>query len=106
MLRLPKKYRLIGANGFAVPHQDHVLLCSGVIQSGWEHVVVEAVTKDGTGLPSWDDMCFIKDLFWEPEDVVIQIHPKRSEYVNDNPYALHLWRHVTETFLTPPMEIV
>lgn len=57
---------------------------------GWQHVSVSLVQSLFT--PSWDMMCKIKDLFWEPEDWVIQFHPARSAYVNCHRGCLHLWR--------------
>lgn len=57
---------------------------------GWQHV---SVTIEGERRPPpWDVMCAIKDLFWEPEDWVVQFHPAHSEYVNNHPGCLHLWR--------------
>lgn len=55
---------------------------------GWEHlsVVLER------GLPTWDMMQQLKELFWEPEDCVIQIHAPRSQHVNNHSRCLHLWR--------------
>jgi hypothetical protein len=74
----------------------------------WEHVSVHAF-KDGTRefvskdrTPSWKEMCFVKDLCWDAEDVVMQLHPKRSEYVNQHPHTLHLWRPLDATIPTPP----
>lgn len=59
---------------------------------GWQHVSV-SFGPDYTGIiPKWDVMAAVKDLFWEPEDAVIQIHPPRSTYVNKHPGCLHLWR--------------
>lgn len=57
---------------------------------GWQHVSVSLVASSFTA--SWDMMCKVKDLFWEPEDAVIQIHPPKSEYVNFHKGCLHLWR--------------
>jgi len=51
-------------------------------------------------------MCFIKDLFWDVEDVVIQYHPAKSEYVNRHDYCLHLWKPVDFEMLAPPKELV
>ena len=52
-------------------------------------------------------MCFIKDVFWDEEDVVIQYHPKKSEYVNRHENCLHLWRPVLDDPIpTPPKELV
>lgn len=58
----------------------------------WEHVsvVVRGVNK----CPDWATMCFVRQLFWDDEDEVIQIHPKRSRYVNAHNTCLHLWRLV------------
>jgi hypothetical protein len=47
-------------------------------------------------------MCFVKGIFWDEDDVVIQFHPRKGEYVNNHPYCLHLWRPVGITVPTPP----
>ena len=70
-------------------------------QGGWQHVSVSIHNSSST--PSWQIMCKIKDLFWEPEDVVVQFHPRASEYVNYHPGCLHLWRCTDgREFPTPP----
>ena len=51
-------------------------------------------------------MCFIKDLFWDSEDTVIQFHPPKSEYVNSHKYCLHLWRKKDTNIETPPKFLV
>jgi hypothetical protein len=51
-------------------------------------------------------MCFVKDLFWDDEDCVMQLHPKKSEYVNNSPFCLHLWRPINAIIPTPPHEMV
>ncbi len=71
---------------------------------GWEHVSVSILESKNT--PTWDEMCTVKDIFWEGEDVVMQLHPKRSEYVNHYPGCLHLWRPTDKTIPTPPMMMV
>ena len=45
-------------------------------------------------LPTWDEMAAIKDLFFLPEEECVQIHPKKSEYVNFVTNCLHIWRPV------------
>ena len=57
-------------------------------ENGNEHVSVELYARR---LPTWDEMCEIKDIFWDDEEEVVQIHPKKSQYVNITE-ALHLWR--------------
>lgn len=68
---------------------------------GWDHVSVS--TKRRT--PTWEEMCFIKSLFFEPEETVVQFHPAESEYVNVHPFCLHLWRHVEGHKLPPRMMV-
>lgn len=55
---------------------------------GWEHVSVST----GSRCPTWDEMCFIKNLFWSAEETVIQFHPKSTKYVNTHQFCLHLWK--------------
>jgi len=64
----------------------------------WEHVSVSLMHR----CPTWDEMCFIKNLFFEEEETVVQFHPKKSEYKNLHPYCLHLWRDTTKEFELPP----
>ena len=73
---------------------------------GWEHVSIHVETSQGLQTPLWDEMCFTKDLFWDSEDIVFQIHPRQSEYVNVHPNTLHLWRPTAENIPTPPKILV
>lgn len=60
--------------------------------------------KKRRGCPTWDEMCAIKELFFEPEEVVVQYHPAESQHVNIHPFCLHLWRPNDGTDLpVPPM---
>lgn len=86
-----------GNNGFFRVPLTHMLGTDwlNIVASdygGWEHVSVTKNVKGHSVIPTWDEMCMIKDLFWGEEDEVIQIHPKKSEYVNLHPNCLHLWR--------------
>lgn len=68
---------------------------------GWDHVSVST-----TRLPTWGEMCRIKDLFFEPEECVVQYHPPESEYVRNHPHVLHLWRWQGGPFPMPPRACV
>lgn len=70
--------------------------------SKFEHV---SVSSPEYRMPSWDDMCFVKSLFWDDEETVIQYHPKKSEYVNININCLHLWKPPYDLPL-PPKECI
>lgn len=100
-----------GNNGlFFVPWQDargnDVTLCA-IATDGmdWEHVSVTVYKKNRC--PTWDEMCFIKTLFWDDSDLVVQYHPPASEYVNNHAYCLHLWRKMgTNNFVEMPPSIL
>jgi len=120
MFKAPEKYRLktgmlasdssYGNNGvfvlkFRAPGgQPTIINCIASDGEGWEHV---SVGLQGRSIvPSWDIMCQVKDLFWDPEDCVVQFHPPRSQYVNYHPGVLHLWRPVNQNVETPPTILV
>lgn len=120
MFHVPDHFRVVkgefatpansGNNGaFIVPspirqsRQLAVLASDGL---GWEHVSLHARIGSQMQTPYWDEMCFIKKLFWDAEDVVIQFHPKESEYVNNAPAVLHLWRPIGIELPTPPSFMV
>jgi hypothetical protein len=78
-------------------------------ETGWEHVSVRISERKGKILtdrtPTWNEMCLVKDLFWDKEDCVIQYHPAESEYVNQHKFVLHLWRPKS-VFPVPPKILV
>ncbi len=69
---------------------------------GWEHVSVSGRLNKKDFTPNWTIMCLVKDLFWGPEDTVVQFHPQKSKYVNVHPHCLHLWRKIGENDPLPP----
>lgn len=73
---------------------------------GWEHVSVHAARGHQQRTPTWKEMSYVKRLCWDAEDVVIQYHPRESEYVNCHPHVLHLWRPIGVTLPTPDREMV
>lgn len=68
------------------------------VGAGWEHVSVSTAKR----CPNWVEMTFVKDLFWDAEDAVMQLHPPRSRWINNHPYCLHLWRPTTQQIPLPP----
>lgn len=64
----------------------------------WEHVSISLADR----CPIWKEMVFVKDLFWDESECVLQFHPPKSQYVNCHPYCLHLWKPVGIEIPTPP----
>lgn len=71
---------------------------------GWEHVSVSAYKR--TYVPSWEEMCHFKDMFWHDNEVVVQFHPAKDQYVNNVKNCLHLWRCVVQDMPVPPSAFV
>lgn len=65
---------------------------------GWEHVSVSFKKRT----PTWSEMCKIKHLFWTEDEMVIQYHPAKGDYVNCHPHCLHLWRPINLDVPRPP----
>lgn len=74
------------------------------IADGWEHVSVRAARGAQSRIPVWEEMCFVKTLFWSDDEVVMQLHPAKRNYINCHPHVLHLWRHAD--IPTPPLGCV
>lgn len=104
--KVPEQYRVTGGrwastkedgnNGaFIIPARSHgrqarpftlhVVASDGM---SWEHVSVSTNVR----CPTWEEMCFVKSLFWDDDDCVVQFHPSRAEYINMHPHCLHMWR--------------
>ena len=74
---------------FKIFVNGRALFCIASNGRGWEHVSVSP-----------------KNLFFEPEETVIQFHPAQSQYVDQHQYCLHLWRPIEQEIPTPPVELV
>ena len=70
--------------------------CHLYIHQDWEHISVTLYGLDRT--PTYKEMTKIKELFWRDDEICIEIHPPKSQYVNAHPYCLHLWKKVSENY--------
>lgn len=117
-LGVPNRYRVRigpmrsddsqGNNGlFMVPTFDGKVELTVIAsdEGGWDHVSV-SVAKPSSRIPSWGEMEYIKRMFWDPEDVVLQFHPPRKKYINKCKYCLHMWRKTGVDNELPPAWMV
>jgi len=98
-------YHLAGAFRLIAPSGAMLAVMSsgsGPDCEGWEHVSVSAEKR----CPTWDEMCWIKDQFWDKHETVVQYHPPESEYVNFHPHCLHMWRPLEMSIPLPPVLFV
>jgi hypothetical protein len=112
--RVPNKFRVregkmgsddsIGNSGAFIIKLKHsqtvFVIASDAL--GWEHVSVSRRDR----CPTWEEMCQIKNLFWEDTDCVVQFHPPKSEYVNNHQFCLHLWRPTNQQLPMPASLLV
>lgn len=90
---------------FWIPHpsiKQRLQVIAAPSDSEWQHVSVSLPSR----CPTWEEMCFIKGLFWDEHEVVVQFHPAKDQYVNNHPFCLHLWRHNKVEMPTPPSILV
>lgn len=87
---------------FKVYVSGRSFFCIASSGGGWEHISISPCNRKRQTCPTWDEMCAIKDLFFEPEETVVQYHPPKSDYVNMHPYCLHLWRSTEIEMPRPP----
>ena len=92
-----------GNNGvFIIRHGAIPIIVQASDGAGWEHISVSLETR----CPVWPEMCFIKDLFWAEDEVVIQYHPAKRDYVNNHAFCLHLWKPIGVELPQPPTNLV
>jgi hypothetical protein len=98
-----------GNNGFfLIPgslKRPYALRCIASDGSEWVDLELPPPrmgTRQRLDRSAWEEMCLVKSLFWDAEDVVWQLHPPKSEYVNNHPYCLHLWRPIGIALQRPP----
>lgn len=66
-------------------HRARVVWSDG---GGWDHVSVSWPNR----CPTWEEMAAVKRLFFYNNETCVQYHPADSDYVNEHPYCLHIWR--------------
>ena len=92
------------------PKPTHVFVVIVSDMAGWDHLSVHVSIKlrqlATERCPSWAEMCFIKNLFFEAEEAAMQIHPPASKYVNHHDCTLHLWRPYNRSLPMPPLIMV
>ena len=65
---------------------------------GWDHVSVSCPDR----VPHWEEMEYIKRLFFKDSEVAMQLHVTPDNHINVNPNVLHLWRPHKYKIPLPP----
>jgi hypothetical protein len=125
MFKVPEKMRLRnggmgstesdGNNGAFFVRLSSTIIAFCIASDGnttdWEHVSVTLFMQKLQAIPvkrtpTWEEMCVIKNTFWDDSDCVIQFHPPKEHYINNHAYCLHLWRYTKVDQLLPPDDLI
>jgi hypothetical protein len=96
-----------GFNGaFLIPYKTRTKTVElSVIVSdgdGWDHVSVSTEYR----CPTYNELKFIKGLFFDDAETVVHFFPKQSAHINTHPFCLHLWRKQGSEYELPPLYMV
>lgn len=67
----------------------------------WIHISLSRKER----LPSWGDIKKVKELFLGDDLTAIQVFPPKDQFINDNPYVLHLWHRLGGKPLLPDFRL-
>ena len=109
-LRGPDVIKAFGSEGsdkfgiFEIPScsDSYVLRVIASVGDGWDHVSVSRRTR----CPSWEEMEFIKRLFFRKDETAMQLHVPAADHINCHPFCLHLWRPLGRDIPRPPSWMV
>jgi hypothetical protein len=73
---------------FGILHNGIILVIIAATGQGWDHVSVSTRNR----CPNWDEMEFVKRMFFNENEVAMQLHLPPEDHVNIHPFCLHLWR--------------
>ncbi len=89
-------YSAFGETFYRYDYQDSerggLIVVSSSKGIGWDEVSIDIDTPSER-CPFFEEMAMFKDIFWDEAEVVMQVHPAQSRYVNIHPFTLHLWRN-------------
>lgn len=68
----------------------------------WDHVSVSLSNR----CPTWEEMDFIKRLFFKPEEVCFQLHVAEAANISNHAFCLHIWRPLDVAIPLPPSDMV
>lgn len=98
----PEKLRIEGDSGksgaFKVELNGRVIQIIASNELDWDHVSVSLSNRS----PNWKEMCYVKSLFWEDEETVMQLHVPKSKHINIFEHCLHMWKPHSSEIPMPP----
>lgn len=56
--------------------------------------------------PTWDEMCAIKDIFFNDDEAIIEIHPSDEYKIYEKDYTIDLWKPLNKELPLPNPDLV
>lgn len=69
---------------------------------GWDHVSISRKNR----CPNWPEMEQVKRLFFNDDEVAMQLHVPAPDHISIHPHCLHLWRPQNIDIPRPPSIMV
>lgn len=64
----------------------------------WDHVSISLNNR----VPNYKEMCWVKEKFFNDNEVAYQLHVAKKDHINCHPFCLHLWRPLSTDIPLPP----
>ena len=75
---------------------------AGLAGEAWQHVSVSLPRR----CPTWREMEWVREQFFNDDELVLQFSVPREKHINHHDYCLHLWKPTETAIPLPPMETV
>lgn len=95
-------YSLDNEGWWLIPRHGVTLKVLASEGLGWDHVSVSLPHR----CPTWEEMEFVRGLFFRDDETVMQLHVPRSDHRNLHRFCLHLWRPQHAEIPRPPALMV
>jgi hypothetical protein len=114
MFKVPEKYRVIDGDNSTTIHNGNnglfklylrgnrtnlgsMLYITATEKDSWECVEVYTPVR----YPIWEELCLVRNLFWDRNDLVIQYYPREKDCSNFKKYSVCLWRPTNQLIPNP-----
>jgi len=87
---------------FLLPMDGETVCVVASVCEGWEHVSVSLDDRR----PTWAEMEDVKQMFFDVDETVIQIHTPGDYVISFGENCLHLWRPTDGNVPLPPKWMV
>lgn len=87
---------------FLIPYKGQTLKVIASDGLGWDHVSVSLKHRP----PTWEEMEFVRGLFFRDDETVMQLSVPRSQHINVHENCLHWWRPQEQEIPRPEQVMV